>query len=228
MRALGRLSLCLLVGASCGLLGAYVGLAVAGSSVQQTAAARATVTVKVGHPAGLTLITDSPPAELSLDPWTVPLVVDVTATEIDPATAVRAVVDSGTRATLEQQSLSALVNAGEHAALAALAGALVLGLIGGIATAILTGRRRHVLLVAFVALIAAATPAAIAVAQVASLGTSALAAPTCSVTPQLSVADAARAAESVQTNPTLARSVAIEAACSPGFQAAVAQALAHR
>ncbi len=228
MRALGRLLLCLLVGVSCGLLGAYLGLAVAGSSVQQTAAGRATVTVKVGRPAGLTVISDSPPAELFLSPWTVPLVVEVTATEIDPATAVRAVVDPGTRSTLEQQALNALVDAGERAALAALAGALALGLIGGIATATLTRRGHHVLLVALIALIAAGAPAAIAVAQVATVGTDALAAPTCPVTPQLSVSDAARAAASVQTDPTLARSVAIEAACSPAFGAAFAQAVAHR
>ncbi len=226
MRALGRLLLCLIVGAGCGLVGAYAGLSLAGSSVQQTDAGRATVTIRLGRPAGLTVLTTTPPAELSLTPWTVPLVVNVTATEIDAATALRAVADSGTRATLERQSLDALMRAGEHAALAALVGALALGLLGGIAVATLTGRRRHVLLVTVIALLTAAAPAAVAVAQVAMLSPGALTAPSCPIAPQVSLVDAAHAAAAVQTDPTLARSVAIEAACSPRFQAAIAQALA--
>ena len=227
VRALGRLLLCLLVGAGCGLVGAYAGLSLGGSSVQQTDAGRASVTVKLGRPAGLTLLTTTPPAELTLTPWSVPLVVNVTASEIDAATALRAVADPSARATLEQQSLDALIRAGEHAALAALIGALALGLLGGLATAALTGRRRHVLLVAVIALLAAATPAAVAVAQVATLSRSALAAPSCPVVPQVSLADAAGAAAAVQTDPALASGAAIEAACSPRFQAALEQALAR-
>ena len=223
-----RLLLCLLVGAACGLVGAYIGLGLDGSSTQRTSAGEATVSVKVGRPAALTLVSTAPPAELTVAPWTVPLVVVAAASDIDPATALRAVVDSGTRSTLEHESLDALVRAGEHAALAALIGALALGLIGGLATATLTRRRGHVLLVAVIALIAAATPAAIAVAQVATVGTGALAAPNCPVSPQVSLADAARAAAAAQSDPELARSVAIEAACSPAFQAEISRALAQQ
>ncbi len=225
MRALGRLILCLVVGVACGLVGGDVGLNLGGSSTQQTAAGRATVSVKVGHPAGLTVISAAPAAQLALSPWTVPLMVEVTVTETDPAPLLRAVVDPGTRSTLERQSLDALVRAAERAALAALLGALVLGLVGGIAVSTLTGRRRHVVLVALISLLAAAAPAAVAASQVAAVGTGALAAPSCPIAPQLSVDQAASAATSAQTDPTLARAVAIEAACSPSFQAAVAQAL---
>lgn len=207
-------------------MGGYVGLDVGGSSVQQTAAGRASVTVRVGRPAGLTVISTTPAAELSLTPWTVPLMIQATATETDPAILLRAVVDSGTRSTLERQGLDALGRAVERAVLAALIGALVLGLVGGVAVSTLTGRRRHVVLVGFIAVLTACAPVAVAAAQVAAVGTSGLAAPSCPIAPQLSVQSAAAAAASAQSDPRLARAVAIEAACSPSFAASVAQALA--
>jgi len=225
VRALVRLILCLIVGAASGLLGGAVGLAVAGSSVQHTAAGSAKVTVKVGRPAGLTVINVSPAAVLSLSPWTVPLTIDVTAIDTDPSALVRAIADSGARTTLERQALDALVRAARQAALAALIGALVVGLLGGIAVSTLTRARRHTLFVALIAVLAAAAPVAIAVEQVATVGTSALASPRCAVVPTVSLAEAEQAARSPESDPVVSRSVAIQAACSPSFQAAVAQAL---
>ena len=228
MRLLLRFLLCLVVGIASGLLGGAVGLALGGSSVQQTAAGRASVTVKVGRPAGLTVTTAAPAAVLSVSPWSVPLQVEVTATDTDPAVLVNAVVDPGAATTLERESLDALVRAGEHAALAALIGALAVGLIGGIAVSTLTRRRRHVLLVMVIAVLAAAAPVAIGIGQIAAVGTNALSAPNCPLAPQVSLEQAARVAASPQSDPGLARAVAVEAACSPAFQASVRKALAER
>lgn len=228
MRPLLRLLLCLIVGAASGLLGAAAGLAIGGSSVQQTAAGRASVTVKVGHPAGLTVTSSAPAAVLSLSPWRVPLRVDVTATDTDPTALLRAVADPAAAQTLEREGLDALLRAGERAALAALIGALAVGLLGGIAVSTLTGRRRHVLLVIVIAVLAAAAPAVIGVGQIAAVGTSALSGPSCPLAPQVPLEEAERVAASPQSDPGLARAVAIEAACSPSFDASVRQALSGR
>jgi len=225
VRFLLRLLLCLVVGTASGLLGGALGLALGGSSVQQTAAGRATVTVKVGRPAGLTVTIPAPAAVLSVSPWTVPLRVEVSATDTDPAVLVNAVVDPGAATTLAREGLDALLRAGEQAALAALIGALAVGLIGGIAVSTFTRRRRHVLLVMVIAVLAAAAPVAIGVGQIAAVGTNALSAPNCPLAPQVSLDEATRVASSPQSDPELARAVAIEAACSPAFQASVRQAL---
>jgi hypothetical protein len=228
VRALVRLILCLVVGAACGLLGGAIGLGIAGSSQQHTTAGDAKVTVKIGQPAGLTLISLRPAAELSLRPWTVPLIIQVTPVDTDPDVLVRAVVDTDARTALERSALDALARAAGRAALAALVGALILGLMGGLAVSALTGARRHTLLVALIAVLTAGAPVAVGVAQVAQLGTTALQSPTCPVAPEVSLPQAAQAVGSPQAEADLARSVAIRAACSPSFQSELLQAISGR
>jgi len=158
----------------------------------------------------------------------VPLKVDVTIIHTDPEALLHAVEDDTVANALAQQAATALASAAEQAALAALIGAAAVGLLGGIAVSTLTGRRRHALLVVLVAVLAAGVPVAVAVGQIAAVGTSALEAPACPVAPPASLQDAARAAASPDADPELTRAVAIAAVCSPSFQSSIEQALARR
>ncbi len=213
---LRRLLTCLLLGALCGVFGGYVGLRVAGTSTQHTAAGDARITVLPSTHHQLLVNVSDPTAQLIFRPWSTSLKVTVDVLRTDDTLLAQGAFDlPGARTQLIADARTAVQNALMRSGAAALGGALAAGLLVGLLLAVALRSPNPLIGIASFAVVVCA--ALLLVAGLQTRGTvdrDAFSHPTCPVIPNVSVARALRGGTASQA--TL-RAIALRAVCTPGF-----------